>query len=285
MKFFIVLLALTAVIAVPVTQVPETVAAPVAVAPVAAAPVVAAPVAAETKAVEVKVETPAVAETKVETPAVEAKKTESTIDEVKGQALSQVMKAITDLSAPLAGEEFNLLKEVMSKGANILAQAEEKANMLKNHGDFQNLVQSDSLFGIKTDGTIDADVATEHLTQLMSLITGTKMSTQEKTLVHDLIGGFSGLFAPLLSGSDPMQADLEKIAQQFTNKFDKLQTQISNTPKDKLLEPQTLLSVMTSDNEGIDTQLLSQVTEKFMDRVSSQFEKAMGTLEKFQAQA
>jgi len=79
-----------------------------------------------------------------------------------------------------------------------------------------------------------------------------------------------------------MNADLEKLAQQFTNKFDKIQGKLGEASKDKLFEPQTLLSVMSEDDGAIDTQLLSKVTEKFMDKISSQFEKVMGTLEKFQ---
>jgi len=200
---------------------------------------------------------------------------------VKTQTLAQVMKAITDLSGSFNGEEFNMLKDVMSKGTEILAKAESKAQEIHSHPEFQTLLQSDSLFGIKNDGSIDADVATNQLTQLMSLLTGTQMSEQEKTLVHDLIGGFSGLFAPIVSGTDPMNADLEKLAQQFTSKFDGLQAKLGESSKDKLLDTQTLLSVMTSDDGAVDTQLLTQVTEKFMDKISSQFDKVMGTLEKF----
>jgi len=285
---------LTAVIAVPVAQVPiETqptaepkvaevkVETPVAEVKVET-PVVATetktevPAATETK-VEAKVETP-VAETKVETKAVAPV---VVADEIKTQTLAQVMKAITDLSGSFNGEEFNMLKDVMSKGTEILAKAEEKAQEIHSHPEFQNLLQSDSLFGIKNDGTIDADVATAQLTQLMSLLTGTQMSAQEKTLVHDLIGGFSGLFAPIVSGTDSMNADLEKLAQQFTNKFDTLQTKFGENSKDKLLDTQTLLSVMTEDDGSVDTQLLSQVTQKFMDRISSQFDKVMGSVEKF----
>jgi len=192
------------------------------------------------------------------------------------------MKAVADLAAPFGGEEFNLLKEVMDKGTTILAQAEEKAHQMHSNPEFQTLIQGDSLFGIKNDGTIDADVATNQLTQLMSLLTGTKMSDQEKTLVHDLIGGFSGLFAPLISGSDPMQSDFEKLAQQFTSKFDKVQEKIASSPADKLLEPQTLLSVMTEADSSFDAKLLNEVTSKFMDRISNQFEKVMGTLQKFE---
>jgi hypothetical protein len=295
MRFFLLILALTAVVAVPVTQVPEAETKKVEVA------VVEQPKAVEPAKVDVAVEGPknpapveqpkvvepakadvaveqpkAVEPTKVETPV------EATKEEAKGQALAQVMKAVADLAAPFGGEEFNLLKEVMSKGTNILAQAEEKAHQMHSNPEFQNLLQGDSLFGIKNDGTVDADVATEQLTQLMSLLTGTKMSTQEKTLVHDLIAGFSGLFAPLMTGSDPMQSDLEKLAQQFTSKFDKVQEKIVSQ-KDKLLEPQTLLSVMSEEDGSIDTTLLNDVTQKFMDRISSQFEKVMGTLEKFES--
>jgi len=205
-------------------------------------------------------------------------------EEAKGQALAQVMKAFSSFAAPLGGEESNLLQEVLSKGSDILAQAEESAKKMHDHPEFQSLLQSDSLFGIKKDGSIDADVATNQLTQLMSLITGTEMSTQEKTLVHDLIGGFSSLFAPMMSGSDPMQSDIEKLAQQFAKKFDSVQEKLSATPKDKLLEPQTLLSVIGDDNTGIDTQLLNDVTQRFMDKVSTQFEKVMGSFEKMSEQ-
>jgi len=220
-----------------------------------------------------KLKTPA--EVKTET------KVETTTAEVKDQALAQVMKAIADMASPFSGEEFNVLKDVMTKGTEILAQAEQKAQQMQAHPEFQNLIQSDSLFGIKNDGSIDANVATDQLTQLMSLLTGSQMNDQEKTLVHDLISGFSGLFSPLVSGSDPIQGDFEKLAQQFTAKFDKIQDKLVSTPHDKLLEPQTLLSVMTEEDGGIDTQLLTQVTEKFMDKISTQFEKVLGTLEKF----
>jgi len=234
--------------------------------------------------VEVKVETPAVVETKVETP-VEVKtetkvETTATATEVKEQALSQVMKAIADMASPFSGEEFNVLKDVMTKGTEILAQAEQKAQQLQSHPEFQNLIQGESLFGIKQDGSIDATVATDQLTQLMSLLTGTQMNAQEKTLVHDLISGFSGLFGPMTSGTDTMQADFEKLAQQFSTKFDKIQDKLVSTPHDKLLEPQTLLSVMSEEDGGIDTQLLSQVAEKFMDKISTQFDKVLGSLEK-----
>lgn len=291
MKFFILLLALTAVLSVPVTQVPEeNKAAPVAVEqPKVETPKVEEkqPEAKVETKTEAKVETPKVEETKTETKT-EAKvetKTEAApvapaaTEEVKGQALSQIMKAITDLSAPFKGEEFNMLKEVMEKGTDILAKAEQKAHEIHSHPEFQSLIQADSLFGIKADGSIDADVATDQLTQLMSMLTGTQMSTQEKTLVHDLIGGFSSLFTPLANGGDSMNADLEKLASQFTTKFDKIQQKLGETSKDKLFEPQTLLSVMSEEDGSIDTQLLSQVTEKFMDKITAQFDKVMGALE------
>jgi len=301
MRFFLVILALTAVIAVPVAQLPEAKAEVAQPAKVEEAPKVVAevpkvvaevPKVAE-EAPKVVAEVPKVAEEapkvvaevpKVEEApkAVEVPKVETPVkEEAKGQALSQVMKAVADLAAPFGGEEFNLLKEVMDKGTTILAQAEEKAHQMHTNPEFQTLLQSDSLFGIKNDGSIDADVATNQLTQLMTLLTGTKMSDQEKTLVHDLIGGFSGIFAPLLTGSDPMQGDFEKLAQQFTSKLDKVQSKIVASPKDQLLEPQNLLSVMTEEDGSVDSKLLNEVTQKFMDRISGQFEKVMGTLEKF----
>jgi len=290
MKFVVLLLAFTAVFAVPVTQVPEE--------KKDAAPVVAevkteavpAPAATETKT-EVKTEVvpaPAATETKAEVktevvpaPAVTEVKTEAApaTAEVKGQALAQIMKAFTDMSAPFKGEEFNMLKDVMEKGTDILAKAEQKAQEIHEHPDFQNLIQADSLFGIKNDGTIDADIATNQLGQLMSMLTGTEMSNQEKTLIHDLIGGFSSLFAPLTGESNSMNADLEKLAQQFSSKFDKMQEKLSSTPKDKLLEPQTLLSVMSEEDGTVDTQLLSQVTEKFMDKITAQFDKVIGSFD------
>jgi len=117
----------------------------------------------------------------------------------------------------------------------------------------------------------------------MSMFTGNQMSTQEKTLVHDLIGGFSSLFAPSQE-TNSMNSDLEKLAQQFSAKFDKMQEKFTSTPKDKLLEPQTLLSVMSEEDGTVDTQLLSQVTEKFMDKITAQFDKVMGTVEQLQQQ-
>jgi len=292
---------LSAVLAVPVTQVPEekkdapavvaevkatepvaAVPAPVAAVPAPVAETKAAPV-AEVKAeakVEEKVEAKAETKTEVKTEAAQP----AASAEVKGQALTQIMKAFTDMSAPFKGEEFSMLKDVMEKGTEILAKAEQKAQEIHGHPDFQSLIQADSLFGIKNDGSIDADVATDQLSQLMSMFTGNQMSSQEKTLVHDLIGGFSSLFAPLQGGADSMNSDLEKLAQQFSSKFDKMQEKLSSTPKDKLLEPQTLLSVMSEEDGTVDTQLLSQVTEKFMDKITAQFDKVMGTVEQLQQQ-
>jgi len=300
MKFFIVLLALTAVLAVPVTQVPEEKKdAPVVAEPVVAGkepvvsgkepvvsgkePVVSGKepvVSGKEPVVSGKEPTnnEAVPDKKITSP----EKSAPAVEEVKGQALSQIMKAFTDLAGPFKGEEFSMLKDVMEKGQDILSKAEEKAKEIHSHPEFQNLVQADSLFGIKNDGTIDADVATEQLTQLMNMLTGSPLSTQEKTLVHDLIGGFSSLFAPSTSTDNSMNADLEKLATQFTAKFDKMQQKLTETPKDKLFEPQTLLSVMSEEDGSIDTQLLSQVTEKFMDKITAQFDKVMGSFEKLQ---
>jgi hypothetical protein len=275
MKFVVLLVLIACVAAVPVQQVPEPVAAKIEEA-------LKLP---ETNTEAPKVEVPKVEETKVEVPKVEEPKVEqkaepaSAHEVIREQALAQVLKAVGDLSSsPISSEESNMLKEVMTKGSSILAEAEKKAKALQSVPEFQTLLQSDALFGIKADGSIDASIATDQLTQLMSLMTGTTVSDKEKEMVHQLIAGFAGLFTPIVTGHDPMQTDFERLAEQFTSKFDKVQQTMNS--KDKLLDSQALLSVMSETSEGIDTQLLADVTTKFMDRISSQFEKVISDLDK-----
>jgi hypothetical protein len=283
-RLFAIVLALSVVLCVPVAQVPEQVPAPVQV----EQPVVKAEEPAKVEAVKVeepakvetvKVEEPAVTkvETKLEEHAEQPLKTEETQD----QALAQVLKAVSELATPFGGEEFGLLKDMISKGSEMMAEAEKKAKEVHSKPEFQSLLQGDALFGIKQDGTIDADVATDQFSQLMSLVTGTSVNEQDKHLIHELIAGFSSLFAPpSAAGPDSLQSDFEKLATQFSSKFQHVQDKLSETPKDKLLDAQTLLSVMNDDNGELDLKLLSDVTQKFYDKFSSQFEKVVSTLEK-----
>jgi len=295
MKFFALLLVVTAVVAVPVAQVPEANTEKAVEVPVVEVKKAEEPVAVEAK----KAEPVAVEGKKAEPVAVEAKKAEDLVavektggrgnpapqdavaavpkvaneDLIKEQALSQVMKAVADLASPFDSNEFNTLKEMMSKGSEMLAEAEKKAMELQSKAEFQNLIQGDALFGIKADGSVDAEAATEQVSQLLSLFTGTTLSQDEKTLLHDIIGGVAGIFSPLQNQTDPLQRDLEKLAEQFTNKFEHVQKKLETTSQDKLLDSQTLLSLVSEDNEGgIDTQLLTDVTGKFLDRMTEQFE-------------
>jgi len=302
MKYLVLLfLALVLVSSVPVAQVNtknET--------PVVAEAKVETPVVAETK-VETKVETPAVAETKVEakpeakveakveapvvatteqkleqkveakveTPVVASTETkaetkvESKVD-VKQQALAQVMDFISQMAQPLGAEEKDALKDIISVGGEILMEAEKKMKELHNMPEVQNLIQGDvqtGLFGMKPDGSIDADAAASQMTEILSKMApeSNPLTAEEKSALHDLISGFSKAFAPTKETTESLQKDFEKIMESVT---------APKTGKhDEALGATNLLSVFSDAEHGINTELLTQLTEKFLDSMEKQFNK------------
>jgi len=180
------------------------------------------------------------------------------------------MDFISQMAQPLGAEEKDALKDIISVGGEILMEAEKKMKELHNVPEIQNLIQGDvqtGMFGMKADGTIDADAAASQMTEILAKMApeSNPLTAEEKSALHDLISGFSKAFAPTKETTESLQKDFEKIMESVS------------TPKagkhDEALGTQNLLSVFSDSEHGINTELLTQLTEKFLDSMEKQFNK------------
>merc|ERR1712048_501426 len=244
MKFVVAILALLALTnAVPVQQMPEAEQAPATPAEAPAAESKEAPAAEEPKSAEA----------------------------VKEQALNQVMSFISEMAQPMSTEEHDALKDIISTGGDILMQAEKKAREFSKLRDAQTLVQTDSatgLFGMKSDGSIDADAAADQMTEILSKMASPSnpLTSEEKNVLHELISGFSRAFAPTKETTQALQKDFEKLVGQFAKPS-------ANDKKDELTGATNLLSVFSESKQPFDTKILTDLTEKFLDSMEKQFKE------------
>jgi len=252
MKFFFALAVLFAVAcAVPVAQIPE--AAPVAAPVVApAAPVVA--------------------------PAADLEKKADAVEQLKQTALDQVMSFVAEMAQPMSSDEHKALKDIISTGSNLLVEAEKKAREIHTKLESMNLIQGD-MFGVKQDGSIDADSAANQITDILASLTtpSNPLSSEEKNVLHELISSFAKAFSPTKETTQALQSDFEKLAEQFTSKLGNIFQELvpptaAGASHDDFLNPQTLLSVFSNEKNGFDTKMLTDLTEKFLDTMEKQFQ-------------
>merc|ERR1712127_383267 len=262
MKFFVAFALIAALAyAVPVEQAP---------AKVEETPVDVTPTKVEEAVAKVD-ETPAVVEeTKTEAatepaPAETEAVTKDDVAAIKDQALTQVMSFISEMAQPMSEEEHSALRDIISTGGDILMQAEKKTREVSELADVQNLMQTGAetgLFGMKSDGTIDADAAAEQMTDLLSNMASptNPLTSDEKNVLHELIAGFSRAFAPPKETTEALQQDFEKLVGSLAPQDDK------NAKADELTGATNLLSMFS------DTKMLTDLTEKFLDSMEKQFQ-------------
>jgi len=200
------------------------------------------------------------------------KKTDD-VEKMKQSALEQVMAFVTEMAQPMSDDEHKALKEIISTGSNILVEAEKKAREVHAKLETMNLFQGDNNFGVKEDGSIDADKAADQITNILSSLTSSAnpLTGEEKNVLHELISGFAKAFSPTKETTQALQSDFEKLTEQFTSKIGGLIQELVPTGNhDDLVNPQTLLS-MFNDEKGFDTKMLTDLTEKFLDTMEKQF--------------
>lgn len=135
----------------------------------------------------------------------------------------------------------------------------------------QTLLQGDAqtgMFGMKADGSIDPEVAASQMTELLAKMApeSNPLTTEEKSALHDLISGFSKAFAPTKETTEGLQKDFEKI-------LSSVAAPSQEGKHDELLGATNLISVFSDTEHGINTKLLSELTEKFLDSMEKQFKK------------
>jgi hypothetical protein len=121
--------------------------------------------------------------------------------------------------------------------------------------------------GIKEDGTIDADVAADQMTDILSKMASPSnpLTDEEKNVLKELITGFSRAFAPSKETTMALQKDFEKIVESFSAHPD------TASKKDELVGASNLLSIFSETKQGFDTKMLTELTEKFLDTMEKQF--------------
>eukprot|EP00300_Choanocystis_sp_HF-7_P021791 c20892_g1_i1.p1 GENE.c20892_g1_i1~~c20892_g1_i1.p1 ORF type:complete len:222 (+),score=61.31 c20892_g1_i1:2-667(+) len=178
--------------------------------------------------------------------------------ETKEQALNQVLSFISEMAQPLTPEEHKSLESYMATGNELLVQAENKARQMP---ETQTLVQTEvdaPMFGLKEDGTIDAEAAATQVTDLLSKLAApvNPLTEAEKTMLHELISGFARAFAPTKETTETLQKDFEQLVDG-----------VVENSKDQLLGATTLLAVFADSNQA----LHSEFTNKFLDTMEKQF--------------
>jgi hypothetical protein len=118
------------------------------------------------------------------------------------------------------------------------------------------------MFGFKDDGSIDPEVAASQMTELLSKMAGPSnpLSTEEKTVLHDLISGFARAFAPAKETALSMEEDFQNLIQTFSGVLDNSKLDKA----DSLLGATNLLSLFTDDKPAFDFKLLADLTDKFL---------------------
>merc|ERR1712019_207003 len=133
-------------------------------------------------------------------------------------------------------------------------QAEKKAREFIELKDTQTLMQTGAetgLFGMKSDGTVDPDVAADQMTDILSKMASPSnpLTSEEKNVLHDLISGFSRAFAPTKETTASLQKDFDKLVDAFSS-------DLTNQKKDELTGATNLLSVF-NDKSRFDARILT----------------------------
>jgi len=120
-------------------------------------------------------------------------------------ALKQVVDLVQKLASKMPAEEQGSLKDMLAAGQEIITKAESKAREISSQLESTNLLQSDTILGIKADGSIDPDIAADQISSLINVFAGPNaVSAQDKDMMHQVITAVSGFLNPLLqSANDP----------------------------------------------------------------------------------
>jgi hypothetical protein len=229
--------------------------------------------AAKTEEPAAKTEEPA-AKTEEAAPATEepATKTEEPATEEKTETLKQVVNLMETLTGGLNEKDGKSLKEFMDMGANIMAEAEEKAKDIQGKLDATNLLQGDAILGVKDDGTIDPAAAADQITTLINVFAGPNTVTpQDKDMMKQVITSVSGLMAPMLNQlNNPNEpAAFPPVDLKQLEPLLKLLMPPMDGQKDSLLQPENLIKMFSAvtgaGDAKADEKTIGDLTNKFLE--------------------
>jgi len=276
MKLLIAAICIALVASVPVSDVPAKVEIPAEIAAPAPAPAVEAPAvpAVEAPAAVAEIEAP-VAEAKVEAKADEpAQVAAPQVEEV----LKQVASLVQTMTGGLSEQDSKSLKEMMNMGAEVLSQAEKKAQEIQAKIQDQNLLQSDNMFGIKEDGSIDANQAVDQITNLINVFVGPNtVNDEEKKMMKSMLTMVTSIINPPTAGANTNPAaSIAPMAHEFEGILRALMAPPTSGKHDDLLHPEALLDMFGSsdDKSEFDFNAIADVANKFIDSLEAKEVKA-----------
>jgi len=264
MKLIVAAICIAFVASVPVNDVPAKVETTLPATEAAPAVAVAAPAVVEAPKTEVA--PAAVAEAPKATEAVavvEAKKDDAAphVEEV----LKQVVNLVQSMTGGLSEQDSKSLKDMMSMGADILSQAEKKAQEISSKIQDQNLLQADNMFGIKEDGSIDASQAVDQVTNLINVFVGPNtVNEDEKKMMKSMLTMITSIVNPPANSNGPA---LAPMAHEFENILRAMMPpQTKDGKHDDLLHPESLLDMFGgAEKSDFDFNALADVTNKFFE--------------------
>jgi hypothetical protein len=249
------------------TTLPATEAAPAVAAPAIAAPAIAAAV--EAPKIEAVVAEATKATEAVAVAVVEAKKDEPAAPQVE-EVLKQVVSLVQSMTGGLSEQDSKSLKDMMSMGADILTQAEKKAQEISSKIQDQNLLQADNMFGIKEDGSIDAGQAVDQITNLINVFVGPNtVNDDEKKMMKSMLTMITSIVNPPATSNGPAVAPM---AHEFENILRALMPPQNKDGKhDDLLHPEALLDMFggAESKSDFDFSALADVTNKFFESLEA----------------
>jgi len=240
------------------TTLPATEVAPAVAAAVAAPAIVEAAKTAVAPAV-VAVEAPKATEAVA---VVEAKKDEPAAPQVE-EVLKQVVNLVQSMTGGLSEQDSKSLKDMMSMGADILTQAEKKAQEISSKIQDQNLLQEDNMFGMKEDGSIDPSQAVDQITNLINVFVGPNtVNDDEKKMMKSMLTMITSIVNPPANTNGPA---LAPMAHEFENILRAMMPpQTKEGKHDDLLHPESLLDMFEGKSD-FDFNAIADVTNKFFE--------------------
>jgi hypothetical protein len=240
-------------------EVPAVAEAPAAEAPAAAVAAVEATTATAAEAVvEAKAEEPA----QVAAPQVE-------------EVLKQVVNLVQSMTGGLSEQDSKSLKDMMNMGADVLSQAEKKAQEIQAKIQDQNLLQADNMFGIKEDGSIDAGQAVDQISNLINIFVGPNtVNDEEKKMMKSMLTMVTSIINPPAAGANSNPASsIAPMAHEFEGILRALMTPPTAGKHDDLLHPEALLDMFGSDDKTeVDFNAIADVANKFIDSLTAKEE-------------
>jgi len=201
--------------------------------------------------------------------------------------LKQIVSVVEKLAG---GEDHKNLLALMQSGMDIIAEAEKRAREIQSKIESQNLLQTDNLFGVKEDGTIDANAAADQITNLVNIFVGPNTVTdKDKEMLHTMIDTVSQIVTPLMNqnastgptlpSADAIESLLKLVVPPSTdNKQNELIPSVQaietfmklmmppaekHNSKDALIQPETLLSLFDNKSE-FDVNALGDLAAQFI---------------------